>query len=171
MWLCTIPCPTHCDTDTPRLHRSPKLMGSTRRPEKGRRERGAARKLRTSMGHAKAQTDWHCPYCFQWFSQRRNGPGNHLRFCTGYRLHQKPSRSHRQNGMIPLVQGPAITPMSTDLSDDSYSSSEEYSQSDSGSESDRPVAHRRRAQKARSPTTDGSHESSRLYDTIISAHT
>lgn len=129
-------------------------MGRNRQYEKSRRQRCAARKGRTSVGQPRPSVDWQCPYCAQWFSQKRNGPGNHLRFCAAHRSHQMGSRSSRPNRSAPLAhEEPTATDSSddTDLLNDGSSSSESDSQSSSNSEVDKPVTHKRRAKKVRSP--------------------
>lgn len=136
------------------------IMGRTRQSEKGRRERSAIRKSRTSAGHSKVNVDWQCPYCSQWFSQRRNGPANHLRFCAAHRSHQKASSVHQSKHWNPSAHEPPVASSSTDSSNDTSSSSDSDSLSASSSASDAPVPHRRRAQKLRSPSVHESRESS-----------
>jgi len=114
-------------------------MGRSRQSERTRRQRSAARKGRTSAGQPMSNLDWQCPHCAQWFSQKRNGPGNHLRFCKAHRLCQSSSRLHQQRNPMPRVHETIIT-----------DSSDSDSLSSSCSESDMPVTHRRRAQQVRS---------------------
>ena len=42
------------------------------------------------------QQDWECPICLRWFSQRRNGPKNHLRShkLTSYTTHPPHQSPH-----------------------------------------------------------------------------
>ena|ERR1700691_1090633 len=122
------------------------FMGRTRRHEKNRRERSTARKERTSAGHSISNVDWQCPYCSQWFSQKRNGPGNHLRFCAAHRL---PRLKHP---ISTAQKAPVVSVFTT--SSESSSELDSESLSDSSSESDAPVTHRRHAQKVRSPSAD-----------------
>jgi hypothetical protein len=126
------------------------VMGRSRQSERTRRQRSAARKGRTSAGQPMSNVDWQCPHCAQWFSQKRNGPGNHLRFCKAHRLCQSGSRLHQRRNPIPLVHE-TITDSSD--SDSLFSSS---------SESDMPVTHRRRAQQVRSPSAAETCESSHV---------
>jgi hypothetical protein len=128
------------------------FMGRSRQSERTRRQRSAARKGRTSAGLPMSNVDWQCPHCAQWFSQKRNGPGNHLRFCKAH-------RSHRQRQPMPLIRD---APIITDSLNDTSSSSNSDSLSSSRTESNTLVTHKRRAQRVRSPSAAETCESSNV---------
>lgn len=89
------------------------------------RNRKAIRHKRIAAGHPKP-TDWECPRCNGWFSRRRNGPENHLRFCLSRpTTSQKPSRACSSTA--------ARIQLSSDSSSEDSCSSESDSPSDSDS--------------------------------------
>jgi hypothetical protein len=150
MWLCTT---------LVELSAVCVLMGRSCQSERTRRQRSAARKGRTSAGRPMSNVDWQCPHCAQWFSQKRNGPGNHLRFCKAHRLCQSGSRSHqRRNSMLLGHETLTIT----DSLNNTSSLSDSDSLSSSSSESDTPVTHRRRARQVRSPSAAETCESNHV---------
>jgi hypothetical protein len=88
------------------------------------RKHQASRRQRIASGEPRS-TDWECPRCSQWFAKRRNGPENHLRFCS-----KRPSFSTQKTGAKSLS--------TTDLSRPQQPKPANKSDApeDSGSESD-----------------------------------
>jgi hypothetical protein len=118
-------------------------MVRTRKSEYTRRKHAIARRKRTSiLGQPQPGLDWHCPYCSQWFSQKRNGPSNHLRFCRA--AHHSYRSEHRAS---PAERGSIASPVSVPGSSGEFlSSNPGITPNDSSeSESDIPLIRRRHA--------------------------
>src|ERR1700677_3352878 len=84
------------------------------------RDRKARRSQRTAIGHV-LPTDWECPRCSKWYSNRQNGPSNHLRFCL------KSSHSSSKISSAKPLSLPKIINRGASEDDDSASSSSDSS--------------------------------------------
>jgi hypothetical protein len=93
------------------------------------RNRKARRSQRTAAGHL-LPTDWECPRCSQWFSSRRNGPNNHLRFCFKHPP-SKVKGSYANSSPLPTIPNKDATDKEGSMSSNSDSDSSEMSDSSS----------------------------------------
>jgi hypothetical protein len=140
-------------------------MVRARKAERTRRKHAAARHKRTSIGQPQPSLDWHCPYCFQWFSQKRNGPSNHLRFCCAAR------HSHRSEPRAgPAEQTPIVSPLvalGSGLPSGKLPSPDSGTTSDNSSESDSdtPLIRRRCAKWTHGLRAEDSGKSQTLIST------
>lgn len=95
---------------------------ATRKCKRGWQQRGTEGKS--------SATDWECPLCSHWFSTRRNGPENHLRFCLPH--HRQPVTSvaatvpHSQRVESILSELQALESDFSADSNDSSSDSDEH---------------------------------------------
>ena len=104
-------------------------MGRSRAArEKARVAHATNRHRRVTTGKLQATLDWQCKHCSQWFSNKRNGPANHMRRCAATQafLHRATTQK-----TVP-VSNDGDT--STSLSDSDESSSDSESSTESGSE-------------------------------------